>query len=51
LPTKRSTVPAEADNKKKATKVAAANDKKAARLQVKEVLNSKSVNTFDLENK
>jgi len=50
LPAKRSTAPAEADNKEKAIKIAAANDKKTARLQVEEVSNLEPASASDSEN-
>jgi len=51
LPAKRPTAPAEVSNKKKAIKIIAANNKKAARPQVKKVLDSEPVNASDSENK
>jgi len=50
LPTKRPTVPAETGNKKKATKVAVANNKKTTWPQIKKVSNLESANASDLEN-
>jgi len=50
LPVKRPMASAETNNKKKAIKITVANNKKAARPQVKEVLDSESASAFNLEN-